>query len=77
MFQTLLNNGFTVKKGLFKHLYVVSFNDTEIIYVRDNDNGTFKTIEFLKYPSSFNQFMHSVSIEKVVEILKSVVKNNF
>ena len=77
MINILRNNGFTVKKGIFISLFVVSYNNTEIMYLRKNHNETFQTIEFLKFPSSFKQVTYNNSLDKVIEILKSVVKNNF
>lgn len=84
--KALENNGFTVKqamkqtdneKGVFDGFFCISYNEEEILYLRENDNDTFKTIEFSKYPSSFERLMNNITLEKVNAILQSVIAINF
>lgn len=83
MFKTLEENGFTVEKvfsketELYKNFYAVVYNHERIMYVRDEGNEKFLTLEFKKYPSAFKSIMHNVTIDEVLEIVKSVVRINF
>lgn len=84
--KTLESNGFTVKekmkplnneKGIFDGVFSVFCNEKEILYLRQNGNDSFNTIELLKYPSSYQQSMENVTLDKVNEILQSIIAINF
>lgn len=73
--ELLESNGFTLTGELF-NLFSVCYRNKKILYLRKNENNTFQTIEFLNYPSSFPKLMNNVTEERVVEILRSVIRNN-
>ena len=73
----LQEHGFTVTKTFessnnkFKRLdntYSIALNERIIMYVQDNDNGTFNTF-------GFNHESYNVSLKDVIQIVKN--KNNW
>ncbi|WP_273854047.1 hypothetical protein [Guptibacillus spartinae] len=84
--QRLNDNGLELKpameppegsKGLylFDSLYSVIYNNNVVLYLRINDNNTFDTIELLNFRSSFRPHMKNISLEKVIDVLQSVIAN--
>lgn len=76
MISTIQKHGFAAEKSLFNN-YVISYNGTEIAYVKKLDDERYQCICFKQYISSFSQISYNNPIDRLIKILNNIVSMNF